>query len=426
MRRMGYRKRKFGDNPLYRILSDHWQNFLDAYEHRFQRVCGALRSVACDVVKRFLDCGNPMNGFARIKCESCGAEKLLYFSCKTRGFCPSCQARRAEEWAMWFADNLSEPANHHQIVFTIPKMLRSYFRFNRKLMTDLSRAANRAVVRFIQQTAGKEITPAMVVVKHTHGEGVRFHPHLHTLPAAGGWDKERVWHTLPAWNQSALRELFQIEVFRFLREKELLPKKRMEMILSWRHSGFNVHISEPIQAGDKAALTRVARYMLRSPVVISRLSYDREGQKVKINKRNTTSGDEIVLDVLDFIARLSAQIPDPHERIVLYYGLYSNASGTRRTTQDEKELTPPATGFSRSGESEYSKSRRIRWAKLIAKVWKEDPLLCAKCGGKMRIISFITDPVVIDKILRHIDWNYRDPPPPRYHPPPQLCSSPLC
>jgi len=77
-----------------------------------------------------------------------------------------------------------------------------------------------------------------------------------------------VWHPLPAWNHSVLRQLFQIEVFRFLREKELLTRERIEMILSWKHSVFNVHISEPIQAGNKSALTRVARYMLRGPVVI--------------------------------------------------------------------------------------------------------------------------------------------------------------
>jgi hypothetical protein len=89
-------------------------------------------------------------------------------------------------------------------------MLRPYLRFDRKLMTDLFRAANRALTKFIQQKAGKAITPAMVVVKHTYGEGVRFHPHLYTLVKAGGWDEERVWHTLPAWNQSVLRQLFQI------------------------------------------------------------------------------------------------------------------------------------------------------------------------------------------------------------------------
>jgi hypothetical protein len=83
-------------------------------------------------------------------------------------------------------------------------------------MTELSRGAHRAVVRFIQHTAVKEIVPAMVVVKHTYGEGIRSHPHLHTLVTAGGWDDERVWRPLSYWNQSVLRELFQLEVFRFL------------------------------------------------------------------------------------------------------------------------------------------------------------------------------------------------------------------
>jgi len=75
---VAYRVRIFGDNPLYKILSDHWQNFVGVYEERFQRACGALRGTAKRVVNRFLDCGNPQNGFARIKCSSCGAERLLF------------------------------------------------------------------------------------------------------------------------------------------------------------------------------------------------------------------------------------------------------------------------------------------------------------------------------------------------------------
>lgn len=422
---MAYRARRFGDNPLHRILSEHWEHFLGNYEERFQHVCGALRGVAESVVNRFLDCGNPMNGFARIKCSGCGAEKLLHFSCKTRGFCPSCQARRAEEWARWFAGDLSELVVHHQIVFTIPKMLRPYFRYDRKLMTDLSRAAHSAALKFMEPAIGEGIRPAMVVVKHTYGEGVRFHPHLHALVTAGGWDKERVWHPLPAWNQGALRELFQIEVFRLLRERELLSRERMEMILSWRHSGFNVHIGEVIPAGDKESLIRVAGYLLRSPVVISRLSYDRDRQEVRIKTRSSQNSDALILDVLDFIARLSVQIPDPHERLLLCYGPYSNASRQRRVSSDTDEPHLPKADCSTGNESEWNKSRRIRWAKLIRKVWKEDPLLCSKCGGRMRIVSFITDPIVIGKILRHIGWKHCDLRPPRYRPPPKLCALPL-
>jgi hypothetical protein len=38
------------------------------------------------VVERYLDCGNPRCGFARIRCPNCHAEHLLMFSCRTRGF----------------------------------------------------------------------------------------------------------------------------------------------------------------------------------------------------------------------------------------------------------------------------------------------------------------------------------------------------
>lgn len=70
---MAYRARKFGENALYKILSDHWRTFLGPYEKRFQHTCGTLRSVTGRVVERFLDCGNPMNGFARMKSVDCGS-----------------------------------------------------------------------------------------------------------------------------------------------------------------------------------------------------------------------------------------------------------------------------------------------------------------------------------------------------------------
>jgi ribosomal protein S27E len=39
---------------------------------------------------RYLDCGCLQNGFARVKCNDCGHEYLVAFSCKRRHFCPSC------------------------------------------------------------------------------------------------------------------------------------------------------------------------------------------------------------------------------------------------------------------------------------------------------------------------------------------------
>src|SRR5690554_7795105 len=38
----------------------------------------------------YLKCGRLEHGFLRVRCQSCHHEKLVAFSCKRRGFCPSC------------------------------------------------------------------------------------------------------------------------------------------------------------------------------------------------------------------------------------------------------------------------------------------------------------------------------------------------
>ena len=49
----------------------------------------------------------------------------------------------------------------------------------------------------------------------------------------------------------------------------------------------------------------------------------------------------------------------------------------------------------------YRRKCRMTWAALIKCVYEVDPLKCPKCGGTMKIISFIEEDAVIRKILRH-------------------------
>ena len=52
----------------------------------------------------YLQCGCAEHGFFRVRCESCRREQMLLFSCKRRGFCPSCGARRMAESAALLVD----------------------------------------------------------------------------------------------------------------------------------------------------------------------------------------------------------------------------------------------------------------------------------------------------------------------------------
>jgi hypothetical protein len=64
---------------------------------------------------------------------------------------------------------------------------------------------------------------------------------------------------------------------------------------------------------------------------------------------------------------------------------------------------------------------RRRWAELIRRVYEVDPLVCPRCGSDMRVIGFITEPTLINRILDHLQKRNkvsRPPRPPPHSPPP--------
>jgi ribosomal protein S27E len=149
---------------LYRVLFHYFERFLEEYEHRFEKEYGYLRPIVENVVDKYLDCGNPKNGFARIKCKDCGLERLLMFSCKTRGFCPSCHAKRREEWGEWMREELLLDIPHRQVVFTIPKMLRIFFRYNRSLLSGLCLCGKKALVKYFKAVVNSPSWPNVLLL----------------------------------------------------------------------------------------------------------------------------------------------------------------------------------------------------------------------------------------------------------------------
>jgi len=53
------------------------------------------------------------------------------------------------------------------------------------------------------------------------------------------------------------------------------------------------------------------------------------------------------------------------------------------------------------------------WAEMIRKVYEVDPMICPKCGGTMKVIAFITEYKVVDRIIDHLKLTFvADKPPP--------------
>ena len=170
--------------------------------------------------------------------------------------------------------------------------------------------------------------------------------------------------------------------------------------------------------GDGAGLERLARYLLRAPLSLERLELD--GSIVHYRHKRSSHRRGEAFDAHDFLAQLLQHIPAPRLHLVRYYGHYASVARAKRRKRTEKTTMPESSETApREAMPCSAERRRLRrgWAQLIRRVYEVDPLLCS-CGETMRILSLLTDPPVVRKILRHLESRSAERPrgPPRVGP----------
>ena len=143
------------------------------------------------------------------------------------------------------------------------------------------------------------------------------------------------------------------------------------------------------------------------------MSIREDGQvEVKTPPDSRTGSASVVLDVLAFVRAVVTQIPDPKRDLVHYSGDYSaRYRGRVRAAKASEPAAPGELGASAAAgvpepvtpaePASPEAKRRSAWARVLAKVFEVDPLLCVTCGTKMKVIAWITDPVVIERIVAH-------------------------
>jgi Transposase zinc-binding domain/Putative transposase len=377
----------------------------------FAKEFGRWRAVIADVVEKYLDCGILKNGFARVRCPECKSEYLLAFSCKRRGFCPSCCAKRSVLFGEFLREKVLSGSPHRHVVFSIPRMFRIFFLYDRKLLTQLCRCAWLAIRQYFEACLPEGSLPAAVLSIQTAGDMLNWNPHIHGLVASGVFRADGSFVPATLMQESLLRELFEAHVFRLLAHKGLIGPELIAKIRAWRHTGFHVWAGPAIY--DKQDAVRVGLYIVRAPGSATRLQLTREGLLSYLSKGFLPQADSDplfepngrIFDPLEWIARLTSHIPDKRAQTVHYYGAYSNAH-RGKTAKRSAAQTAPAPASHKDSEPVWLKSRRKSWAALIQLVYESDPLLCPRCRRQMQIVSFIRHGKVIDKILAHIGWKF--------------------
>ena len=214
-----------------------------------------------------------------------------------------------------------------------------------------------------------------------------------------------LYRVLATHFDAVLARLFAHEVLGFLVARDLISVETASMILSWRHTGFNDHSKVRTPTLEDAG--RVARYIAKPILALGRLSF-RETQGKVIYQYGKRDTERVEMDYLDFIARITTHIPDKGQLMIRYYGLYSNAHrGTERKRGQAGPVMPVA-------QPPPPTKTSPGWRELIKMVYEVDPLICPACGAEMKIIAFITNCEIIDRIIHHLRLTFRTtrPPPP--------------
>ena len=450
-----YRPRRPTETPLYPVVQHHLESFLAEAQDADPMGWGVPTWVERDF-RGYLRCGILAHGFARLRCTDCGHDRLLAFSCKGRGVCPSCNARRMAEVAAHLTDEVIPHLPVRQWVLSVPKRLRPFLHqtpevasavlaiFLRALRSALRDASPGAPV------ALRDVQLGAISFPQRFGSSLNPHYHYHVLALDGviSGDVERGvrFHEatgLEARDAEALARTVQLRVLRWFARRGLLDPSAAADMRTWQGTGgFSVDGSVRIEGEDRAGLERLVRYCARGPLALERLhapagiaalSSPEARLVYRLPEPDVHGRHELRLTPLELLDRLAHLVPPPRIHRHRYHGVLAPNARLRstvvtigRSVPDDSpvgvgspsspdhgsHLVPPPDRSDEpgpTGTTPRSTSSRMHWAQLLARIYEVLPLLCPACGGEMRIISFITLPATVQSILLHLDLPHRPP-----------------
>jgi hypothetical protein len=180
-----YRRRQPEGTVLYEAVRGNLATLL---EEAGQQGRGLPRYVERDFT-RYLECGVLAHGFARVRCESCKEELLVGFSCKGRGVCPSCNAKRAQMTAAHLVERVLPQVPYRQWTLSFPHRVRWVLLKEVGLLTEVLTLFLRAVFALQRRRARKQGVRGgqvgAVSFLQFFGSALQVTPHFHALVPDG-------------------------------------------------------------------------------------------------------------------------------------------------------------------------------------------------------------------------------------------------
>ena len=197
IRKFEYKRREPERTDLHRLVRTWFPSIPGMLQERFGPRA-KLAKFQMTAVERYVDCGQLAHGFVRARCTCCGDDRLVAFSCKVRGLCPSCDGRRMTEEAAHLVDQVLPVAPYRQWVFTFPFWLRYVMAWNISLRDAIQRIVTNCTEQFYLRRSGlKHAKCGGISVEHRFDSALKIDVHWHLLIADGVFLRTRARAVVP-------------------------------------------------------------------------------------------------------------------------------------------------------------------------------------------------------------------------------------
>ncbi len=371
------------------ILAAHWINFVEQY-HK------CIRPVVFENVRKILACRSPVLGCHVYRCNGCGHIELIPHSCKSR-FCPTCGKHATDVWADQVLNRLLDCPYHHLILF-IPWQLRIVIMMNSQAgLNLLCQAASMSIQQWTHDI--KKMRMGILMVIHTFGANMKWHPHIHLIVTGGGlsldageWistDERFLMHHVGLkrrWKYQVVTRMKHAHrqgKWRFPKSKDYLKSYPCfaAMLNKLWHLTWYAHIGASL-FDPRFSVQYIGRYTKRAVMAEYRIVYY-DGKIVRFSYKDYAEGGKrsyMTLKVNTFIGRLIRHIPDKHFPMIRYAGVFCNRWKGRYLSQARAALNQPDTDDT---------CESLSWAERQADYTGVDPLTCPLCQQQLTFVRAI-------------------------------------
>jgi hypothetical protein len=170
---------------LYHVIADHLETFLAALDA--DPDTPGLPAYVQREFYAYVQCGILAHGFLRLGCDTCPKELLLPFSCKRRGFCPACAARRMAQTAAHLVTCVIPWVPTRQWVVSVPVPLRYWMAASQDLTATVHTIVRTTIAQYyVNQavTRGAErhkVQAGSVTFIQRFGSAINVNLHFHAI-----------------------------------------------------------------------------------------------------------------------------------------------------------------------------------------------------------------------------------------------------